>query len=70
MGKEEYLNKDSDQKQILIVKYYNEMVKDMLNYLFYYILFLFDLNLIYCLFRLCIKLFHYFVPFLNPLIDI
>ena len=65
-----WLGKDSDQKQILIVKYYNEMVKGMLNYLFYLFLFLFDLNLIYCLFRLCIKLFHYFVHLLNQLMNI
>ena len=65
-----WLRKDSDQKQILIVKYYNEMVKGMLNYLFYLFLFLFDLNLIYCLFRLGIKLFHYFVHLLNQLMNI
>ena len=36
MSREEYLNKDYIQKQSLILKYYNEMGKVRVNYLFHF----------------------------------
>ena len=48
MGRQEYLNKSNDKKFVLIIKYYNEMVKVRFTvYLCFYFLFrsLFQSNL-------------------------
>ena len=34
MGRQEYLNKSNDEKSVLIIKYYNEMVKGNIHKLY------------------------------------